>query len=91
MKDNSESKEGVVELMTIHQAKGLEAKVVFIIDLIDSMFPGRRYEYDLEEERRVFFVGMTRAIDKLYLLAPRTFRYDEESDYAECRFLAEIK
>ncbi|MDA7536677.1 MAG: UvrD-helicase domain-containing protein [Akkermansiaceae bacterium] len=63
-------------LSSIHQAKGLEWKVVFIIWLTDGMFPnGRVLEADdedmLEEERRLFYVALTRAKDELYLTYPQ--------------------
>ena len=66
--------EGVV-LSSIHQAKGLEWKVVFLIWLADGMFPnGRILETEdhqqLEEERRLFYVALTRAKDQLYLSYP---------------------
>ena len=57
----------------MHQAKGLEYGVVFIIGLADGMFPLRRAieDGDVEEERRLFYVAVTRAKDELYLLYPR--------------------
>ena len=55
MKDADTSKEGVVELMTIHQSKGLEAKIIIIVDLIDKIIPGNRDDMDIEEERRIFY------------------------------------
>jgi DNA helicase-2/ATP-dependent DNA helicase PcrA len=65
-----------VTLSTIHQAKGLEWQVVFLIGLCEGMFPHQRAldEGDmqaLEEERRLFYVGITRAKDQLYLTYPR--------------------
>lgn len=65
-----------VTLSSIHQAKGLEWKVVFIIWLTDGMFPnGRVLEAEdedmLEEERRLFYVAITRAMNQLYLLYPQ--------------------
>lgn len=65
----------MVTLSSIHQAKGLEYKVVFIIWLTDGMFPnGRVLESDdeaaFEEERRLFYVALTRAKDELYLIYP---------------------
>jgi DNA helicase II / ATP-dependent DNA helicase PcrA len=62
-------------LSSIHQAKGLEWKVVFLIWLVDGQFPnGRILEADdqdmLEEERRLFYVALTRAKDELYLTYP---------------------
>lgn len=65
-----------ITLSTIHQAKGLEWSVVFLIGLCDGMFPHQRALEDddpnsLEEERRLFYVGITRAKDELYLSYPR--------------------
>lgn len=64
-----------VTLTSIHQAKGLEWKVVFLIWLTDGMFPNSRVLEEsgpegLEEERRLFYVGVTRAMDQLYLCHP---------------------
>jgi DNA helicase-2/ATP-dependent DNA helicase PcrA len=64
-----------VTLSSIHQAKGLEWKVVFLIWLADGMFPnGKILEAEdnkmLEEERRLFYVALTRAKDQLYLSYP---------------------
>jgi len=83
-KQKKEEPSGVT-LSSIHQAKGLEWKVVFLIWLADGMFPnGRVLESDdekgLEEERRLFYVALTRAKDQLYLsypmMNPRSFRGD---------------
>ena len=62
-----------IKLTTVHQAKGLEFGVVFLIGLADGMFPLRRAleDGDLEEERRLFYVAVTRAKDELYLMYPR--------------------
>ncbi len=65
-----------ITLSTIHQAKGLEWKVVFVIGLSEGMFPHQRALEDdslhaLEEERRLFYVAITRAEDQLYLTYPR--------------------
>ena len=70
-----EKNEDAVTLSSIHQAKGLEWKVVFIIWLADGMFPIKKIiETDdndqLEEERRLFYVALTRAKDELYLTYP---------------------
>ena len=62
-----------VTLSSIHQAKGLEWRVVFVIWLCDGMFPGTRSLDDpeaIEEERRLFYVAVTRAEDELYLTYP---------------------
>lgn len=70
--------EGSIVLSTIHQAKGLEWKIVFIIGLCDGQFPHPKSVEDpaqLEEERRLFYVAMTRAKDQVYLLYPMV-RFD---------------
>jgi superfamily I DNA/RNA helicase len=57
----------------VHQAKGLEYDVVFLIGLADGQFPGRRSieAGDVEEERRLFYVAVTRARNELYLSYPK--------------------
>jgi DNA helicase-2/ATP-dependent DNA helicase PcrA len=72
-----------LRLSTIHQAKGLEWKVVFVVMLCDGMFPASRSVETLEgeeEERRLFYVAVTRACDELYLTYPlmrATASFDE--------------
>jgi DNA helicase II / ATP-dependent DNA helicase PcrA len=73
--DQAELDTEKVTLSSIHQAKGLEWKVVFLIWLVDGQFPnGRILETEdipmLEEERRLFYVALTRAKDELYLTYP---------------------
>ena len=73
--DRSEPDDEKVTLSSIHQAKGLEWQAVFLIWLVDGQFPnGRILESDdlpmLEEERRLFYVALTRAKDELYLTFP---------------------
>jgi ATP-dependent exoDNAse (exonuclease V) beta subunit len=66
-------------LSTIHQAKGLEWDTVFIIHLTDQSFPSRRAlseEDGMEEERRLFYVAVTRARKRLFLSYPMTVGYD---------------
>ena len=65
--------EASLRLSTIHQAKGLEFPVVFVIGCADGLFPLRRSieEGDTDEERRLFYVACTRAKDRLYLLYPK--------------------
>lgn len=62
-----------LRLTTIHQAKGLEYGIVFLIGLAEGMFPMRRAveANDVEEERRLFYVAVTRARDELYLCYPK--------------------
>ena len=82
-------------LSTIHQAKGLEWKVVFLIWLTDGMFPSARSmetPEGLEEERRLFYVGVTRCKDELYLTYPdmRLGAGYGEGLQRPSRFLSEI-
>jgi DNA helicase II / ATP-dependent DNA helicase PcrA len=85
-----------ITLMTLHTAKGLEFPVVFIVGLEDGLFPHSRSIGDanqLEEERRLFYVGMTRAEEKLFLSSARYRRYfgNAEQQVSEpSRFLTEI-
>jgi DNA helicase-2/ATP-dependent DNA helicase PcrA len=71
--DDLRSDEGVVTLMTIHNAKGLEYPVVFLIGMEQGVFPHQRSieAADVEEERRLCYVGMTRAEQRLYLTYAR--------------------
>ena len=68
-----EPNEDTIRLTTIHQAKGLEFPIVFIIGAADGLLPLKRAidEGDVEEERRLFYVASTRAKDELYVLYPR--------------------
>ncbi len=69
-----DEKDDVVTLMTIHAAKGLEFPVVFLVGLEQNIFPHSRTLLDqrqLEEERRLFYVGLTRAEDQIFLLHAR--------------------
>jgi len=83
-----------VTLMTLHNAKGLEFPVVFVVGLEDGLFPlSRAMETmeELEEERRLFYVGVTRAEDRLFLThAQRRWRYGNEQRSAPSQFLAEL-
>ena len=81
-------------LMTLHAAKGLEFDVVFLAGLEEGLFPHIRASGDpkaLEEERRLFYVGMTRAKRKLYLTFAESRRFSyQTSSRQPSRFLAEI-
>jgi DNA helicase-2/ATP-dependent DNA helicase PcrA len=72
--EGAEAAEGRVILSTVHQAKGLEWGVVFMIGLNDGKFPSAKSlkNDDEEEERRLFYVGVTRAKESLYLCYPVT-------------------
>ena len=64
--------EGFIKLMTIHQAKGLEYKVVIVAGCNEGILPTLKLDYtSLEEERRIFYVAITRAKERLYLLSSR--------------------
>jgi DNA helicase II / ATP-dependent DNA helicase PcrA len=70
---NVDPESDAIKLTTVHQAKGLEYDVVFLIGLADGQFPGRRSieAGDVEEERRLFYVAVTRARNELYLSFPK--------------------
>ncbi len=85
---------GAVTLMTLHTAKGLEFPVVFIVGMEDGVFPHMRSLGDpeeLEEERRLAYVGITRAQDRLYLSNAASRMLFGGSNYnPPSRFLAEV-
>lgn len=86
--------EPAVQLMTLHSAKGLEFPLVFITGLEEGMFPSQMSGDDLdrlEEERRLFYVGMTRAMQKLYVCHAESRRvYGQENIQRQSRFLREV-
>ena len=82
-----------LRLTTVHQAKGLEFGVVFILGLAEGLFPLRRAieEGDLDEERRLFYVAVTRAKDELYLCFPKVNTKGGPSTLlVPSRFLTEV-
>jgi DNA helicase-2/ATP-dependent DNA helicase PcrA len=91
--DDRTDSEGLVTLMTLHNAKGLEYPIVFIIGCEEGVFPHSRAldEGGLEEERRLCYVGITRAERDLYLTYARTRTVFGARNFgAPSRFLAEI-
>jgi DNA helicase-2/ATP-dependent DNA helicase PcrA len=90
--DKWDNKHNAVTLMTIHAAKGLEFPVVFISGLEEGLFPLSSKEDDeLEEERRLFYVAITRAKKKVYLShATQRYRFGKISYQTPSRFLSEI-
>ncbi|MBQ3031360.1 MAG: ATP-dependent helicase [Anaerotignum sp.] len=82
-----ERKRSGVQLMTMHSAKGLEFSAVFLPSLIEGVVPHEKGLEQVEEERRLFYVAMTRAEEKLCLSAVRR-RYEKETKLS--RFLAEM-
>ncbi len=92
--DNHDPEEDAAVLMTMHSAKGLEFPVVFLPGMEEGLFPGWRAmerEEGLEEERRLCYVGMTRAKERLYLTGAEVRTLYGKTDYTrESQFLREI-
>ena len=92
--DNRDESEDAVVLMTLHSAKGLEFPIVFIPGMENGIFPGTASfdeEGRLEEERRLCYVGITRAKKKLYLTGAETRMLYGRTDYtSESMFLDEM-
>lgn len=92
--DSLEETEESVTLMTLHSAKGLEFEVVFLVGMEEGIFPGYKTigePKELEEERRLFYVGITRAKQYLYLTcAKRRTIFGSTSYNAISRFVKEI-
>ncbi|OGH28988.1 MAG: hypothetical protein A3E40_03525 [Candidatus Levybacteria bacterium RIFCSPHIGHO2_12_FULL_37_9] len=92
-KSNGEKKEAVT-LMTLHAAKGLEFPIVFMVGMEEGLFPHSRSVMDkneLEEERRLCYVGLTRAKQKLYLTyARRRLFFGQRTSNIVSRFILEL-
>ncbi|HEX6258164.1 MAG TPA: UvrD-helicase domain-containing protein [Candidatus Saccharimonadales bacterium] len=92
--DALDEKSDAITLMTLHAAKGLEFPVVFMIGMEESIFPHSRALYDateMEEERRLCYVGMTRAREELHLLSANSrFLYGNRQHNPPSRFLADV-
>jgi DNA helicase II / ATP-dependent DNA helicase PcrA len=92
--DKYDENKPAVTLMTVHASKGLEFPVVFIVGLEENLFPmGARdgEESNIEEERRLFYVAITRAQKHLFFsFSKMRFKYGEEQRQARSRFLNEV-
>ncbi len=92
--DKKRDDDNVVKLMTYHQAKGLEYKVVFLVAFEEGVFPSENAIYstkDLEEERRICYVGITRARELLYITSTKErMLYGRTSPSMVSRFFKEI-
>ena len=92
--DNYNQDADSVVMMTLHSAKGLEFPVVFIVGMEEGLFPGTHVLYDpseVEEERRLCYVGITRAKEKLYITNARSrMLFGNTSFTRPSRFLTEI-
>ncbi|MBT5516431.1 DNA helicase PcrA [Candidatus Peregrinibacteria bacterium] len=92
--DSIDEQQNVATLMTLHSAKGLEFPVVFLTGLEEGIFPHSRSLFEpqeLEEERRLMYVGITRAKDHLYLLhAKQRMLFGEFKQNAPSQFLLDI-
>lgn len=90
---DAEEKKDCVKLMTVHTAKGLEFKNVFVCCLNEGLFPSRkiRGKEEMEEERRVAYVAMTRAEDRLYLSDAEGFDAHVDGALYTSRFLFDIE
>ena len=88
-KENEDSKEGVV-VSTMHSTKGLEFERVFLPDVNEDVIPHKKSlkEEDIEEERRLFYVGVTRAKKYLHILSVKKL-YNKDS--RPSRFLVELE
>lgn len=91
--DNKDPNSDRIKLMTYHQAKGLEFKVVFMIALEEGIFPNANVidEGEIEEERRICYVGITRAKERLYLTySQNRFLFGHKEMHQISRFIREM-
>ncbi|MBQ8668392.1 UvrD-helicase domain-containing protein [bacterium] len=92
--DSMEDETNNITMMTLHSAKGLEFPIVFIAGMDEGIFPSQRtlqVPSEVEEERRLMYVGVTRAEEKLYLIsAKRRQTWGEYRYYNPSRFMQEI-
>ena len=94
LKDKEKRNENGVTLISFHSAKGLEFPVVFIVGVEDDILPHKKSIYEasgLEEERRLFYVGITRAMKELYVCyAGHRIRYGKSAPCNASRFIDEL-
>ena len=94
IEENQDVRASKVTLMTLHAAKGLEFPQVFMVGMEEGLFPHSRALMniaEMEEERRLCYVGMTRAMQKLYLTyAHRRLYFGRSASYAVSRFVADL-
>ncbi len=93
--DKEEESDDYISIMTLHSAKGLEFRVVFLVGMEEGLFPSNlsmsEGAHGLEEERRLCYVGITRAMDILYCIhAEERTRYGKTEPCEQSRFLKEI-
>ncbi len=91
--EGEEQSDDKITLMTAHSAKGLEFPVVFVVGMEEGLFPSEREstEREIEEERRLFYVAMTRAEQRLFITWSRSrVRYGQFVNNSRSRFLSEI-
>ncbi|MEP4101957.1 3'-5' exonuclease, partial [Paraglaciecola sp.] len=90
----ADSHQDAVQMMTIHTAKGLEFPLVFMVGVEEGMFPSQMSNEEpgkIEEERRLCYVGMTRAMQKLYITYAENRRvYGQDKYHTPSRFIKEI-
>jgi DNA helicase-2/ATP-dependent DNA helicase PcrA len=91
--ENKEDNQARVTLLTVHAAKGLEFKVTFIVGLEENLFPSQfcQAPKEIEEERRLLYVAITRAMERCYLTyARQRFRNGQTQFSSPSRFLKDI-
>ena len=90
--DDKKKNENAINLMTVHTAKGLEFKYVFLVGFCDGIFPSIHSieENNIEEERRLAYVAITRAKKELFITANRTYNFNLKKEKEPSRFLKDI-
>ncbi len=86
--NDGETKNNAITLMTIHKAKGTENKIIFVVSVCEDILPSK-YTTSTEEERRLFYVAITRAKEKLFI--SYNTGYNWEGSYSKSKFLKEIE